>query len=45
MQEKAGELEKKTVDEFDKSADAKQKALSTISGYLKGLDDETKSNY
>lgn len=42
MQEKAGELGKKTVDEFDKSADAKQKALSTISGYLKGLDDETK---
>ena len=42
MQEKAGELGKKTVDEFDKNADAKQKALSTISGYLKGLDDETK---
>ena len=42
MQEKAGELGKKTVDEFDKSADAKQKALNTISGYLKGLDDDTK---
>ena len=42
MQAKAAELGKKTVDEFDKSADAKQKALNTITGYLNGLDDNTK---
>lgn len=42
MQEKAGELGKKTVDEFDRDADAKQKALNTITGYLKGLSDEQK---
>ena len=42
MQEKAGELGQKTVDEFDKDADAKQKALNTITGYLNGLDDNTK---
>lgn len=42
MQEKAGELGKKTVDEFDRDADAKQKALNTITGYLNGLSDEQK---
>lgn len=42
MQEKAGELGQKTVDEFDRDADAKQKALNTITGYLKGLSDEQK---
>ena len=42
MQAKAGELGQKTVDEFDKNADAKQKALNTITGYLNGLDDNTK---
>lgn len=42
MQEKAKELGKKTVDEFDKNADAKQKALDTITGYLNGLSDEQK---
>lgn len=42
MQEKAKELGKKTVDEFDKNADAKQKALNTITGYLNGLSDEQK---
>lgn len=42
MQEKAGKLGQKTVDEFDRDADAKQKALNTITGYLKGLSDEQK---
>lgn len=42
MQEKAEELGGKTVEEFDKSADAKTKALNTITGYLSGLSDEDK---
>lgn len=42
MQEKAEELGKKTVEEFEKSAEAKEKALNTIKGYLKGLKDEEK---
>ncbi len=42
MQEKAKELGTKTVEEFDKSADAKQKALNVISSYLKGLTNEEK---
>ena len=42
MQEVAGELGQKTVDEFDKSADAKQKALNVLQGYLNGLTDEEK---
>lgn len=42
MQEKAEELGRKMVEEFDKSADAKQKALNTITGYLKGLSDADK---
>ena len=42
MQEKAEELGRKTVEEFDKSADAKQKALNVITGYLQGLKDEQK---
>lgn len=42
MQEKANELGRKTIEEFDKSSDAKQKALNTITGYLAGLDDDTK---
>lgn len=42
MQEKSKELGEKTVQEFDKSADAKQKALNTITGYLNGLSDENK---
>lgn len=42
MQEKAEELGRKTVEEFDKSADAKTKALNTVTGYLNGLDDNTK---
>lgn len=42
MQAKAGELGRKTVEEFDKSADAKTKALNTITGYLNGLSDENK---
>lgn len=42
MQEKAKELGRKMVEEFDKSADAKQKALNTITGYLKGLSDADK---
>ena len=42
MQEKAEELGRKTVEEFDKSADAKTKGLDTITGYLNGLSDEDK---
>lgn len=42
MQAKAGELGDKMIQEFDRSADAKQKALDIISAYLKGLDDDTK---
>ena len=42
MQEVAGELGQKTVDEFDKSADAKQKALNVLQGYLNGLTDAEK---
>lgn len=42
MQAKAEELGRKTVEEFDKSADAKSKALNTITGYLSGLNDEEK---
>ena len=42
MQEKAEELGRKTIEEFDKSSDAKQKALNTITGYLNGLTDEQK---
>lgn len=42
MQEKAEELGRKTVEEFDKSADAKGKALNTITGYLNGLSDNDK---
>lgn len=41
-EEKAKELGEKTVNEFDKSSEAKNKALNTIQGYLNGLDDETK---
>ena len=42
MQSAAEKLGRQTVDEFDKSADAKQKALNTIQGYLNGLEDEQK---
>lgn len=42
MQAKAKELGEKTVAEFDRNADAKQKALSTIEGYLRGLSDDEK---
>ena len=42
MQAKAEELGRKTIEEFDKSADAKTKALNTITGYLNGLSDENK---
>lgn len=45
MQEKAEELGRMTVDEFDKSADAKTKALNTITGYLQGLSDEQKREF
>ena len=45
MQEKAEELGRKTVEEFDKSADAKTKALNTITGYLQGLSDEEKREF
>lgn len=45
MQAMAGELGRKTVEEFDKSADARQKALNTITGYLNGLTDEEKRKF
>lgn len=45
MQEKSKELGRKTVEEFDKSADAKQKGLNTITGYLQGLSDEEKREF
>lgn len=45
MQVAAEKLGQQTVDEFDKSADAKQKALNTIQGYLNGLEDEQKREF
>lgn len=42
MQAKAEELGRKTIEEFDKSSDAKNKAINTIEGYFKGLSDEEK---
>ena len=42
MAAKAEELGNATVNEFDKSADAKQKALNTIMGYFQGLNDDQK---
>lgn len=45
MQQKSKELGQKTVEEFDKSAEAKQKALNTITGYLQGLTDEQKKEF
>lgn len=44
MQAVAGELAQKTIDEFNKGGEAKQKALNTIKGYLEGLNDEQKRN-
>ncbi len=45
MQVAAEKLGQQTVDKFDKSADAKQKALNTIQGYLNGLEDEQKREF
>lgn len=45
MQAVAGELGRKTIEEFDKSADSRQKALNTITGYLNGLNDEQKREF
>lgn len=45
MQEAAERLGQQTADEFDKSADTKQKALNTIQGYLNGLEDEQKREF
>lgn len=45
MQAKAEELGRKTVEEFDKSAEAKEKALNTITAYLKGLTDDEKREF
>lgn len=45
MQAKAEELGRRTVEEFDKSAEAKQKGLNTIKGYLNGLTDEEKKEF
>lgn len=45
MQEKAEELGRKTVEAFDKSADAKKKGLSIITSYLQGVSDEEKREF
>ncbi len=45
MQSAAERLGQQTVHEFDKSADAKQKALNIIQGYLEGLSDEEKKEF
>lgn len=45
MQVAAERLGQQTVDEFNKNADAKQKALDTIQGYLDGLDDKEKKEF
>ena len=42
MQEAAKVLGQKTVDEFDKNKEARQNAINTLQGYLKGLSDEQK---
>ena len=42
MQTAARELGQKTIEEFDRNADAKQKALETLEGYFSGLTDEQK---
>ena len=42
MQEQAGDMARKTIDEFDRNADAREKALNTMEGYLSGLSDEEK---
>ena len=42
MQEAARMLSEQTINEFDKNEEARQKALNTIQGYLKGLSDEEK---
>lgn len=42
MVAKADELGEKTAEEFDKSEEAKQNALNTITGYLNGLTDGEK---
>lgn len=45
MQATTRDLAQKTVDEFDKNSDARQKALDTIEGYLNGLNDEEKREF
>lgn len=45
MQAKADELGRRTVEAFDKSADAKQKGLSIITLYLQGLSDDEKRKF
>ncbi len=45
MQAMAGELGRKTVEAFDKSADAKQKGLNTITAYLQGISDDEKREF
>ena len=39
---RAGEMGQQVVDNFNKNADAKQSALSTLQGYYEGLNDEEK---
>lgn len=42
MQEEAKKLIEETLAEFDKSPEARQKALNTLTGYLNGLTDDEK---
>jgi len=42
MQEEAKKLIEQTLAEFDKSPEARQKALNTLTGYLKGLTNDEK---
>jgi len=45
MQEKAKELAQLTLEEFDKSPEARKNALNTITGYLNGLTDDEKREF
>lgn len=42
MQAQAGDMATKTISEFEKNAEAREKALETMKGYLSGLSDEQK---
>lgn len=42
MQAQAGDMATKAISEFEKNAEAREKALETMKGYLSGLSDEQK---